>query len=258
MIKAVFFDVDGTIVPFDKHVITDTTLESLYALQRNGVKVVVASGRPIYMIDNVRDFPFDAWIGCNGAHANIGGETVCSVPVNRDSMIKMAEVAVENDIPAFLFGPEAGGVSMMNADSTEIQNKLRIPMPEFCDIVEMAKSQPIYEATIYVTKDLEEKLLHPVLSDVEYIRWHPLFTDVNPKGLSKATAMKAVLDHFGFDISESMAFGDGGNDVPMIAASGIGVAMGNASEEVKRHADYVTLDVDNDGVTAALKHFSLI
>lgn len=258
MIRAVFLDVDGTMVSFDKHTISDATLESLYALQRNGIKVVVASGRPIYMIDNVRGFPFDAWIGCNGAHAIIDGETVCSVPVNRDSVVRMTEIAMEQGIPTFLFAAEKAGVNMMNADSTQIQEQLRIPMPEFCDIVKMAQETPIYEATIYVTKELEEKLLHPQLQDVEYIRWHHLFTDVNPKGLSKAAAMKAVLEHFGMDISESMAFGDGGNDISMLSASGIGVAMGNASEEVKRHADYVTLDVDNDGVTAALKHFSLI
>lgn len=67
-----------------------------------------------------------------------------------------------------------------------------------------------------------------------------------------------MADYLGFDISETMAFGDGGNDRPMLCAAGIGVAMGNAVDEVKAHADYVTSTVDEDGVWNALRHFDII
>ena len=70
--------------------------------------------------------------------------------------------------------------------------------------------------------------------------------------------MDAVLEHFGFDLSESMAFGDGENDLPMLRHAHIGVAMGNADEFVKKQADYVTDSVDEDGILTALKHFELI
>ena len=59
-------------------------------------------------------------------------------------------------------------------------------------------------------------------------------------------------------ISETMAFGDGGNDLTMLRAAGVGVAMGNALDEVKAHADYITSSVDEDGITNALKHFEII
>ena len=67
-----------------------------------------------------------------------------------------------------------------------------------------------------------------------------------------------IADRLGIDISETMAFGDGGNDESMLRAAGVGVAMGNALDSVKAHADYVTTDVDNDGVWNALKHFGII
>lgn len=67
-----------------------------------------------------------------------------------------------------------------------------------------------------------------------------------------------MAEYLGLDISETMAFGDGGNDISIIREAGIGVAMGNANEEVKAMADYVTSSVDEDGVKNALVHFAII
>ncbi|KAA6336544.1 putative bifunctional phosphatase/peptidyl-prolyl cis-trans isomerase, partial [termite gut metagenome] len=64
--------------------------------------------------------------------------------------------------------------------------------------------------------------------------------------------------YFGFDLEETMSFGDGGNDINMLRHVAIGVAMGNASERVKQAAGYVTTSVDNDVVMNALKHFNII
>lgn len=88
-------------------------------------------------------------------------------------------------------------------------------------------------------------------------RWHPFFADCICKGTSKATGIDAVCDYYGIDISETMAFGDGGNDMQMLAHAGMGVAMGNASDEVKACADYVTDTVDDDGIAKAIVHLLL-
>ena len=68
----------------------------------------------------------------------------------------------------------------------------------------------------------------------------------------------AVIAHFGIKLEETMAFGDGGNDIDMLKHAGIGVAMGNAGDNVKEIADYITTSVDDDGITNALKHFNVI
>ena len=67
-----------------------------------------------------------------------------------------------------------------------------------------------------------------------------------------------IIRHFGIRLEETMAFGDGGNDVSMLRHAAIGVAMGNAVDEVKEHANYITTSVDEDGIANALKHFSVI
>ena len=67
-----------------------------------------------------------------------------------------------------------------------------------------------------------------------------------------------MLAHFGIPASDTMAFGDGGNDIEMLRFAGVGVAMGNAGEEVRLAADYVTDDVDHDGIQNALRRFGVI
>ena len=70
--------------------------------------------------------------------------------------------------------------------------------------------------------------------------------------------MDHILKYYDIPLGETMCFGDGGNDIPMMRHAAVSVAMGNAMDEVKRTAGYVTDTVDNDGVWKALKHFGII
>lgn len=97
-----------------------------------------------------------------------------------------------------------------------------------------------------------------VLEHCEATRWTSLFADVVPAGGSKRVGMEKMLEYFGISREQTMAFGDGGNDIPMLEFAGIGVAMGNAAEEVARSADFVTRSVDENGIEYALEHFGLL
>ena len=83
-------------------------------------------------------------------------------------------------------------------------------------------------------------------------RWHPYFTDIVAEDNSKAHGMEAICRHFGIRQEETLAFGDGANDIEMLEWAGIGVAMGNADDIVKKHADQITTDVDNEGIENAI------
>lgn len=86
----------------------------------------------------------------------------------------------------------------------------------------------------------------------------PIFADVNVAGIDKATGMEEFMRSYGFSAAEVAAFGDGGNDVAMLRAAGVGVAMGNACDEALNAADYVTASVDDDGIAKALAHLGVI
>lgn len=77
--------------------------------------------------------------------------------------------------------------------------------------------------------------------------------EVNAKGADKGSALLWLADYLGIDREETMSFGDGENDIPMIQAAGIGVAMENALDTVKAAADMITLKNDEDGVAAAIR-----
>ncbi|MDL2209124.1 HAD-IIB family hydrolase, partial [Parabacteroides sp. OttesenSCG-928-O15] len=117
--------------------------------------------------------------------------------------------------------------------------------------------ETVYQVIAFFQKEQEERIMS-VMPHAEATRWNPLFSDVVPRGSSKAVGIDKILEHFGIALEETMAFGDGGNDVEMLQHVPLGIAMGNADEGVKAMADYVTDTVDNDGVLKALKHFGVL
>lgn len=76
--------------------------------------------------------------------------------------------------------------------------------------------------------------------------------------MNKATGMEDFAAYFDLDLSQSLAFGDGGNDIPMLRRAGIGIAMGNASMAVKSVAKYVTGAVDDNGIEKALRNLNIL
>ena len=104
----------------------------------------------------------------------------------------------------------------------------------------------------------EEKEIRPSIPTCEIGRWYPSFADITAKGDTKQKGIDEIIRYFGIKLEETMAFGDGGNDITMLRHAAIGVAMGQAKEDVKAAADYVTAPIDEDGISKAMKHFGII
>lgn len=257
MIKAVFLDVDGTLVSFKTHEIPLSTRQAIAELHKKGVKVFLATGRHILSLPHFGDLNFDGYIVINGGLCVSADKQPiykhCIPKSNVESMIKLQKT---HPFPCLVMDDEGLFINYMNDVVDEVQKLKLFPNLKIRSLEESLQ-RDIYQMVSFISEE-EEKTVKPHLPDCDSLRWHPAFTDFVPKGSSKAIGIDNIIAKFGIKLEETMAIGDGGNDIAMLKHVGVGVAMGNASDKVKVAADYVTDSVDDDGLYNALKYFGLV
>jgi len=144
-------------------------------------------------------------------------------------------------------------INFIDETTQEILDEVHCATPPICDY----HGEKIYQAMAFVPKHQKE-LLDAVLDECAITSWHESGIDLIPLGGGKSKGIQQFLDANHMKVEETMAFGDGDNDVDMLEFVGIGVAMGNGTKKAKAAADYVTDTVDNNGVEKALRHFGVI
>lgn len=261
MIKALFFDIDGTLVSFDTHTIPHSAIESIRTAHAKGIRIFIATGRPSAIINNLSALQelglIDGYITMNGAYCFTDNEVIHSLSIPHTDVETLARFSAEREIPCIFVSEHSICVCQPNELVRTVFNEhLKVDTLPVCTTEEVIGKE-IFQMTSFITQEQEAEL-HPLLPACVSARWHPAFTDITAKGNSKQQGIELMIARFGIRREEVMAFGDGGNDTGMLQYAGIGVAMGNASDEVKKYADYVTSSVDEDGVAHALKHFAII
>lgn len=258
MIKAVFFDVDGTLVSFKTHQVPQSTIDSIQQLKAKGIKVFIATGRRLQAINNVGTLEFDGYITLNGGFCFAGKDKVIykhAIPAEDIEAMLHYQETVEN-FPCAMVLEDSIYMNYEDEAVKEVFDLLNFPNPPLRPLREVAHNAA-YQLIAFFTEKQEERIMS-VLPHCEATRWNPLFSDVVPKGSNKSVGIDKVIEYFGISLEETMAFGDGGNDIQMLQHAGVGVAMGNAEDEVKQFADYVTTSVEEDGIYKALCHFNVL
>lgn len=257
MIKAIFLDIDGTMVSFDTHHVPDNTKKALRAAREKGVKLFVATGRHSSDINNLDELEFDGYITLNGAYCRVGDEVIFKQHIPHEDVAAFVKYEKEVEpIPAFFVEADRVSANMENEVITQMMDLVEFtPRPILPSTEFLGKE--IFQLTAFFPIEREEEIMKNLPGCVA-TRWFPTFTDIVAREVEKSAGLEKVGAYFGFHANEMMALGDGGNDISMLKYAGTGVAMGNANEEVKRAADYVTTSVDDDGVGNALRHFGVI
>ena len=259
-IKALFFDIDGTLVSFKTHRIPQSTVDALEQAKKNGVEVYISTGRPKQIINNLGQIEhlIDGYITANGARCFVEDTLVSQHAILPSDVKKIIEAADRDNYPAIVVSESRFAIHHYTDEVYEIFCKgLGVDSSIFITDVDALGDEAILQVTPFCTVE-QEALLMPTLANCTSGRWHPAFTDITARGADKGKGLHAMADYLGLNIEETMAFGDGGNDISIIKEAGVGVAMGNAGEELKLVADYITTHVDEDGVKNALIKYGVI
>jgi len=260
MIKALFFDIDGTLVSFSDHKIPLSTITAIKAAKAKGVKIFIATGRPRAFINNLEEIEdcIDGYITNNGAHILCYDKEIYSNPISKQDVEILTKNAEKFNYPAIIMGKtHFGFFNYKEIVNTIFYGGLGISMDKNRKPIKEILQNEVYQITVFLSEQEEEMLLKQTSHCISG-RWTQYFTDITDKNADKGKALVKVAEYLNIDINDTMAFGDGGNDIPVLIQAGIGVAMGNAKGEVKANANFVTSSVDSNGIFNALKHFNVI
>lgn len=256
MIKAIFFDIDGTLVSFKTHMVHESTRRALEELRRKGIKLFICTGRHELLIDNVDKSMFDGIVSLNGQCVRVDDKVIYTNAMPAADARAAVEYADSHNVATIFEGVDfirINTITKMARDGAALIN-LHLPAPS--DVSDVP-DYPILQLIFFGDTAQEEAMLGRMPS-CESTRWTPLLCDIIPRGGGKHIGIEKVLDCYGFTREECMAFGDGDNDITMLRYAGTGIAMGNADPEVKAAADYITTSTDNSGIAKALRHFGII
>ena len=257
---ALFFDIDGTLVSFQTHEIPPSTILALTQAKANGHRVFIATGRPPIIITNLGaiEHLIDGYVTTNGALCFVGSEIVACNAIPQEEARRVVDDAVAKRYGLIVIGERDIAVLDPKGDVDDIfRRQLAVQNLNQAKPVEEVLSQRVLQLTAFFDSDYERLMMTRIPGCISG-RWHPAFTDITAWGADKGEGLLLMATREGIDPKYTMAFGDGGNDTSMIRAAGIGVAMGNAIEALKKEADYVTTSVDDDGILNALRAFAII
>ncbi|TDL76127.1 Cof-type HAD-IIB family hydrolase [Peribacillus frigoritolerans] len=254
--KIVFFDIDGTITNHDNGRISDKTKKVIKTLKTKGIKLVAATGRPLSMCEEIRELGIDTFITANGGYVKHKDVIIHKVPMDRNTVKEIVEFS-HKEQHGLSFYTEKFCMNGVKEDEISKALKETLSLDEYPELDDLIYNEDVYLMCLFATDAIVEKYKEsfPLLN---FRRWHPYVLNILQEDVSKSLAILKVLDYYGLDRTEAIAFGDGDNDIDMLELVGLGIAMGNGSEKLKKVADYVTKKSGEDGIPFALKKYNII
>lgn len=255
MIKAACFDIDGTLVGFTTHRVAESSWRAIEALRARGIKVIIASGRSMAEMHEELKGRFDAYVTMNGQLCFDAEGVYRDVHIDEHDVRVMVQQARAGLYDLYVM---QGSRSFVNHRGPLVEQLGRQVGLEYeVGSLDLALERPVYQFNVFGGPQIEDVFLAQT-EHVVATRWNELFCDVIPANGGKDHGVRAMLERYGIDPSEAVAFGDGENDLTMFDVVGTSVAMGNAWDAVKERATFVTSDVDDDGIWNACVRLGLV
>lgn len=275
--KIIFLDVDGTLVDYENR-IPSSAIAAVQSARSAGHRVYICTGRSkAEVYEDLWSIGLDGMIGGNGSYVEHQGQVVLHQMISREESIRIVDWLHENHLEFYLESNQGLFASENFEDAAQssirqyMKNKGKVDEKETTIrsvFPEMIFGGELYRDDLnkvsFLLSDYNDYLrAKETFPDLKVGTWggigeEALFGDLGVKDISKAYAIEKLLEYLHADVSDTIAFGDAKIDIPMLEYCAVGVAMGNGGEEIKTMADYVTDDVEQDGLYKAFRHFGLI
>ena len=256
MIRAVFFDVDCTLYSHTLNQIPESTIQAILSLQKKGILVFLATGRHKLEIEqlNLNGIQFDGYITLSGQLClDHNLNSIYENSLNQEDVDFLKKEFEKKKIPMIFIEQDKMYMNMYTEFAKKAQESINLTLPK----IQVDSGKKIYQVTLFDSKE-EVYKVSKKLKASKCTGWNSYGSDIIPAAGGKAKGIQEVLKYFQISQKETMAFGDSENDIDMLEFVHIGIAMGNGNSQVKKLADYVTDDIDEDGIYNALVHYGLI
>ena len=276
MPKVLFIDIDGTLVNYET-VIPQSAIDAIQRARYNGHKVYVCTGRSrAEVYENIWNIGLDGMIGGNGAYVEDVGKVIMHQHITEEQCRHIVDWLQDRKLEFYL--ESNNGLFASKNFEKASEPVLKLYMGRKGKDASNVTVRSIFPNMIFdgeLCRDDVDKVSFILNSYQDYIDASEEFKDLNvgtwggagelalfgdfySKGITKAHAISVLLEHLGMKQEDTIAFGDAKIDIPMLEYCNIGVAMGNGGDEIKAMADFVTDEVDEDGLYKAFLKLGLI
>lgn len=271
-IKLIALDLDGTLLTTDKR-ITARTRAAIEECEKRGIQIVPATGRAMRAVPaEILELPGVRYgIFTNGASVwDIREEkSIAAQYIGWQTTLKAIEILERYPM---LYDLYIEGRGICEAQFLERLEEFGVP-PENCRIIRSSRQPvpnliaylkefhpPVQKINLIFREKAVKAEVRRVLSQIDALSVTsslPWNLEVNAQGATKGGGLERLRTHLNISREETMAFGDGENDLPMLQAAGLGIAMENGADFLKKQADIITLTNDREGVAAAIEQYAL-
>jgi len=260
MIQAVFLDIDNTLASPTTRSIPQSAREAIARARAKGIRVFVATGRNTLTREEggiLDGLELDGCVSSNGQLCYLpDGETVHILPLDGQDVEIVLRFCRHRHMPLLISEREGNYITMINETVRAFHNKMHIDIYPLRQVDSLAGRQVLSVAPY--GDAVAERELRALLRRSTTVRFNPDTFDVIPEGGGKDMGIERMAARFGIPLSRCLAMGDGGNDIAMLRAAGVGVAMAGSDEEVLRAADEIAPSPDEDGLWKTFERHGLL
>ncbi|WP_386692498.1 MULTISPECIES: Cof-type HAD-IIB family hydrolase [unclassified Lonepinella] len=260
-IKIVFFDIDETLIVKDKDFLPESVLPSIQKLQQKGIIAAIATGRspcsfPPKIKALVKQAGMNTFVTMNGQYVVHQGNVVDKLPIPPQ---KITEVVAFFESVGFDYTFVSNEHLAVSAITDQVRSALDPLQTDYHIDKNYYQTHDVFQILPFYDESKDQLVANSgVLKGLKTVRWHEQSVDLFDAQGSKARGILHLLKHLNLSIENAMAFGDGLNDLEMLSTVGVGVAMGNACDELKAVADFETDHIERDGIYRFLHQTGLI